>query len=42
MVQGDHFQTKREARNYCEAALREHPCVIVEEKLEGEEFSSSA
>jgi len=39
MVQGDHFQTKREARSYCEAALKEHPCVIVEEKLEGEEFS---
>lgn len=39
MVQGDHFQTKSEARRYCESALKEHPCVIVEEKLEGEEFS---
>jgi phosphoribosylamine--glycine ligase len=39
MVQGDHFQTKREALDFCEAFLREHPSVTVEEKLEGQEFS---
>jgi phosphoribosylamine--glycine ligase len=39
MVQGDHFQTKAEALEYCRKILEEHPCVIVDEKLEGEEFS---
>jgi len=39
MVQGDHFQTKVEALKHCRKMLEEHPCVIVEEKLEGEEFS---
>jgi phosphoribosylamine--glycine ligase len=38
-VQGDHFQTKEEAFAYCEEALKSHPSVVVEEKLEGEEFS---
>lgn len=38
-VQGDHFDTKEEALAYCEEVLKEHPSVIVEEKLEGEEFS---
>lgn len=38
-VQGDHFQTKEEALEYCEEVLKTHPSVIVEEKLEGEEFS---
>jgi len=38
-VQGDHFDTKEEALEYCEEVLKEHPAVIVEEKLEGEEFS---
>lgn len=39
MVQGDHFQTKEEALAYCKQVLTEHPSVIVDERLEGEEFS---
>jgi len=39
MVQGDHFQTRREALDLCRDFLREHASVTVEEKLEGEEFS---
>jgi len=38
-VQGDHFQTREEAFEYCREVLREHPAVVIEEKLEGEEFS---
>ena len=38
-VQGDHFKTKKEALEYCEEVLQTHPSVIIEEKLEGEEFS---
>ena len=38
-VQGDHFQTKEEAITYCKQVLETHPAVIVEEKIEGEEFS---
>ena len=38
-VQGDHFKTKKEALEYCNEVLQAHPAVIVEEKLEGEEFS---
>ena len=38
-VQGDHFDTKEEALAYCEEVLKDHSSVIVEEKLEGEEFS---
>jgi len=38
-VQSDHFQTKKEALDYCKEVLQTHPSVIVEEKLEGEEFS---
>jgi len=38
-VQGDHFQTREEAFQYCKEVLREHPAVVIEEKLEGEEFS---
>ena len=38
-VQGDHFQTKKEALDYCSEVLQTHPSVIVEEKFEGEEFS---
>jgi len=38
-VQGDHFKTKKEALNYCNEVLQTHQAVIVEEKLEGEEFS---
>ena len=39
MVQGDHFQTKEEALAYCKQVLTEHPSVIIDERLEGEEFS---
>ena len=39
MVQGDHFETKEEALEHCREILREHSVVIVDEKLEGEEFS---
>lgn len=39
LVQGDHFQTREEALGYCRRILEEHPSVIVEDKLEGEEFS---
>lgn len=38
-VQGDHFKTKKEALEYCNEVLQSHPAVIIEEKLEGEEFS---
>ena len=38
-VQGDHFDTKEQALAYCTEVLESHPSVIVEEKLEGEEFS---
>jgi phosphoribosylamine--glycine ligase len=39
MVQGDHFQTKTEALEHCRQILKEHSFLIVDEKLEGEEFS---
>jgi len=38
-VQGDHFNTKKEALDYCKEVLETHPAVIIEEKLGGEEFS---
>ncbi len=38
-VQGDHFETKQEALAYCNEVLQAHPQVVVEEKMEGEEFS---
>lgn len=38
-VQDDHFQTKKEALDYCNEVLQTHPAVIIEEKFEGEEFS---
>ncbi|HLC60280.1 MAG TPA: phosphoribosylamine--glycine ligase [Candidatus Nanoarchaeia archaeon] len=38
-VQGDHFQTKKEALDYCNEVLQSHSSVIMEEKFEGEEFS---
>jgi len=38
-VQGDHFDTKEEALDYCKEVLESHQAVIVEEKLDGEEFS---
>jgi phosphoribosylamine--glycine ligase len=39
LVQGDHFQTKEDALNYCREILKKHEGVTLEEKLEGEEFS---
>lgn len=39
MVQGDHFDTKDEALKICAEILKKHPAVIIEEKLDGEEFS---
>lgn len=38
-VQGDHFNTKAEALQYCNEVLKSHPSVVVEEKFDGEEFS---
>jgi phosphoribosylamine--glycine ligase len=38
-VQGDHFNTEEEAYKYCEEVLKEHAAVVIEQKLEGEEFS---
>lgn len=38
-VQSDHFKTKKEALDYCMEVLQTHPAVIVEERLDGEEFS---
>ena len=38
-VQGDHFNTKEEAIEYCKEILESHQAVILEEKLDGEEFS---
>ena len=38
-VQGDHFDTKEEALAYCKEVLGSHLSVVVEEKLDGEEFS---
>ena len=39
LVQGDHFRDKKEALDHCRAILQKYSSVIVEEKLEGEEFS---
>lgn len=39
LVQGDHFETKAQALNFCAQILRESSSVIVEEKFDGEEFS---
>ncbi|MBI4043237.1 MAG: CBS domain-containing protein, partial [Candidatus Diapherotrites archaeon] len=38
-VQEDHFKTNQEALDYCNEVLQTHNSVVVEEKLEGEEFS---
>ena len=38
-VQGDHFDTKGEALQYCIEVLETHPTVVIEDKLDGEEFS---
>ncbi|MBN2457835.1 phosphoribosylamine--glycine ligase [Candidatus Woesearchaeota archaeon] len=39
MVQGEHLITVPEALEYCNSVLKTHPAVVIEEKLEGEEFS---
>jgi len=39
MVHGEHLKDVDEALRYCEDVLKSHASVIVEEKLEGEEFS---
>ncbi len=39
LVQGDHFQSRSEALRACHEILKMHPVVMIEEKLEGEEFS---
>lgn len=39
MVQGDHFDSAAEALAVCRAILERHSSVLVEERLEGEEFS---
>jgi len=39
LVQGEHFTTTEEAISRCEDILKEHPRVIIEERLDGEEFS---
>ena len=36
---GEHLKSKEEAVSYCNEVLETHPKVVVEEKLEGEEFS---
>jgi len=38
-VFGEHIRNNEEALAYCNEVLETHPSVIVEEKLEGEEFS---
>ncbi len=38
-VQGEHFNTVAEAMTICREILEKHGAVVVEEKLEGEEFS---
>ncbi len=38
-VSGEHINSREEAIEYCNEVLETHPSVIVEEKLEGEEFS---
>lgn len=39
MVQGEHFATLAQALKICREILAKHPAVVIEEKLEGEEFS---
>ncbi|MFH1134127.1 MAG: phosphoribosylamine--glycine ligase [Nanoarchaeota archaeon] len=38
-VQGEHFVDSEDAVAYCAEVLKTHPSIVVEEKLEGEEFS---
>ncbi len=39
MVHGEHLKDENDALRYAEEVLKTHPSVIVEERLEGEEFS---
>lgn len=39
LVQGDHFETRQEALQWCTQILKDSGSVIVEEKFDGEEFS---
>ncbi len=39
LVQGEHFQSRQEALSACRQILSHHPRLIIEEKLDGEEFS---
>ncbi len=38
-VFGEHILNNKEGLQYCEEVLKEHPRIVIEEKLEGEEFS---
>ncbi len=38
-LSGEHLAGKEDALAYCEEVLQGHGCVIIEEKLDGEEFS---
>ena len=38
-LNGEHLHSKDEAIKYCDEVLESHPSVIIEEKLQGEEFS---
>ncbi len=38
-VSGEHINSRKDAIEYCREVLETHPHVIIEEKLEGEEFS---
>ncbi len=38
-VSGEHINSRKEAIEYCNEVLETHPSAIIEEKLEGEEFS---
>lgn len=39
VVQGEHFETASEALKICREILAEHKAVVIEQKLEGQEFS---
>jgi phosphoribosylamine--glycine ligase len=38
-LSGAHLHSVQEAVDYCRELLRDHPAVVIEEKLDGEEFS---
>jgi phosphoribosylamine---glycine ligase len=39
MVSGEHLSDADDAVSYCREVLKKHPLVLIEEKIEGEEFS---